>query len=189
MRSMEAIRSERLILRPFAAGDSTALAAYRSDPDVARFQSWDAPVTVAAASALIAELAAGDPHEPGWFQWAVERIDEPGLVGDLGVNLLEDERQAAIGYTMAPAFQGRGYASEAVARMLDHLFAKQGLHRVSAECDTRNGASVRLLERLGFRREAHLRSSTWSKGEWCDDYLYALLASEWSRVRSPRVPS
>lgn len=90
---------------------------------------------------------------------------------------------------MDPAFQGRGYATEAVARMLEHLFDEKGLHRVSAECDTRNGASARLLEHLGFRREAHLRSSTWSKGEWCDDYLYALLADEWSRVRSSRSVS
>jgi RimJ/RimL family protein N-acetyltransferase len=187
---MHAIRSERLLLRPFEARDARELAAYRSDPDVARYQSWDAPFALADASALIAELAAGDPEEPGWFQWAIERIDEPGIVGDLGVNLLEDEQQAAIGYTMAPAFQGRGYATEAVARMLDHLFLEQGLHRVSAECDTRNDASMGVLEHLGFRREAHLRSSTWSKGEWCDDYLYALLADEWSRAhRSSRKVS
>jgi RimJ/RimL family protein N-acetyltransferase len=183
---MDAIRSERLLLRRFDAGDVTGLAGYRSDPEVARFQSWDAPFALAEASALIAELAAGDPDQPGWFAWAIERIDEPGIVGDLGVNLLDDELQAAIGYTIDPAFQGRGYATEGVARMLDHLFDEKGLHRVSAECDTRNRASVRLLEHLGFRREAHLRSSTWSKGEWCDDYLYALLAGEWSRVRGPR---
>lgn len=186
---MDAIRSERLLLRRFAAHDASGLAAYRSDPDVARFQSWDAPFALAQASALIAGFAAGDPDEPGWFQWAIERVDEPGIVGDLGVNLLDDERQAAIGYSMDPAFQGRGYATEAVARMLDHLFDEKGLRRVSAECDTRNDSSVRLLERLGFRREAHLRSSTWSKGEWCDDYLYALLAVEWSCVRGSRSVS
>jgi RimJ/RimL family protein N-acetyltransferase len=183
---MDSIRSERLILRRFETGDAAALAVYRSDPDVARYQSWDAPFALAEAGSLIAELAAGDPDTPGWFQWAIERADEPGIVGDLGVNLLDDEQQAAIGYTMAPAFQGRGYATEAVARMLEHLFVEKGLHRVSAECDTRNDASVHVLEHLGFRREAHLRSSTWSKGEWCDDYLYALLAGEWPRVRGPR---
>lgn len=87
---MDAIRSERLLLRRFETGDVAGLAAYRSDPEVARFQSWDAPFALAEASSLIAELAAGDPDEPGWFQWAIERIDEPGIVGDLGVNLLDD---------------------------------------------------------------------------------------------------
>ena len=182
---MDSICSERLVLRRFDEGDAVGLAAYRSDPEVARYQSWDAPFTLHDASSLIAGLAVGDPGSPGWFQWAIERIDEPGLVGDLGVNLLEDEQQAAIGYTMAPAFQGRGYATEAVACMLEHLFAEKGLHRVSAECDTRNEASVRVLEHLGFRREAHLKASTWSKGEWCDDYLYGLLAEEWLRVAAP----
>ena len=95
------------------------------------------------------------------------------------MNLLEDRLQAEIGYTVAPAFQRRGYASEGVSRMLEHLLVERGLHRVRAACDCRNIASLRLLERLGFRREGHLRSSTWSKGEWCDDCLYALLAEEW----------
>jgi RimJ/RimL family protein N-acetyltransferase len=179
---MDVIRAERLLLRPFEPSDAAELAAYRSDPEVARYQGWDAPFGLEEARSLIAELAEGDPEAPGWFQWAIERIDEPGIIGDLGVNLLDDEQQVAIGYTMAPDFQGRGYATEAVARMLEHLFAEKGLHRVSAECDTRNDASMRVLEHLGFRREAHLRSSTWSKGEWCDDYLYALLADEWSRA-------
>ena len=133
------------------------------------------------AHSLIADFAGADVGGPGWFQWGVERVDEPGIVGDLGVNLLDDGKQAEIGYTIAPAFQGRGYGTEAIARMVDHLLLDRRLHRVSAECDTRNEASVRLLERLGFRREGHRRSSTWSKGEWSDDYLYAVLSDEWPR--------
>jgi RimJ/RimL family protein N-acetyltransferase len=178
---MDVLRSERLLLRRLEPADAGALAAYRSEPEVAVYQSWDAPFPLAEAHALVREFAAADPAAVGWFQWAIERLGEPGIVGDIGVNRLEDGRQAAIGYTVAPAFQRRGYAAEAVARMLDHLLVEQGLHRVSAECDTRNVASLRLLERLGFRREGHLRSSTWSKGAWSDDYLYAVLADEWRR--------
>lgn len=173
------IVSERLRLRPFAPGDAPAFSAYRSDPDVARYQSWEIPYAPAEARAFIAGIGEADVHEPGWFQWAIERLDKPGLIGDVGVNLLDDRRQAMLGYTLASGFQHRGYAAEAVGRIVDHLFAERGLERVSAECDTRNEASVRLLERLGFQREGHLRSSTWSRGEWTDDYLYGLLAEEW----------
>jgi RimJ/RimL family protein N-acetyltransferase len=178
---MDAIRSERLLLRRLAPRDADALAAYRSDPEVARYQSWETPFSLDDARSLIADLAGADLDGPGWFQWAVERVGEPGIVGDVGVNLLEDGRQAELGYTIAPASQRRGYGREAIARMVDHLLVDRRLHRVSAECDPRNEASVRLLERLGFRREGHRRSSTWSKGEWSDDYLYALLADEWRR--------
>ena len=181
MGAMPLLRSERLVLRRFQPGDAEQLAAYRSDPGVARYQSWDTPFSLEAARTLIADFASGDADGPGWFQWAVERCEQPGIVGDVGVNLLEDGQQAMIGYTIAPAFQGRGYGREVVGRVLDDLLVERELHRVSAECDTRNVASVRLLERLGFRREGHLRASTWSKGEWCDDYLYALLADDWAR--------
>jgi RimJ/RimL family protein N-acetyltransferase len=173
--------SERLRLRRFELADAPALSSYRSDPAVARYQGFDAPFPLDAARAFVDGLARADPATPGWFQWAIERLDVPGLIGDVGVHLHEDRRQAAIGYTLAPPFQRQGYASEAIARLLEHLFRDRELRRVSAECDTRNAASVRLLERLGFRREGHLSSSTWSKGEWSDDYQYGMLADEWRR--------
>jgi RimJ/RimL family protein N-acetyltransferase len=176
---MAVLRSERLRLRPFVPDDAHALAGYRSDPEVARYQGWDAPFPLEAARTLIAECAMSDAERPGWFQWALELATGDAIVGDLGVNLLEDCRQAEIGFTIAPAFQRRGYATESVSRMLQHLLVERGLHRVRAECDARNTGSQRLLERVGFRREGHLRSSTWSKGEWCDDYLYGLLAEDW----------
>jgi RimJ/RimL family protein N-acetyltransferase len=184
--------SERLRLRRFELSDAPALAAYRSDPEVARYQSFDAPFSLDAARAFIAGLGCADDASPGWFQWAIERLDEPGLIGDVGVNLLDDRRQAMIGYTLAPSFQRQGYASETIARLLEHLFGERELRRVSAECDTRNASSVRLLERLGFRREGHLRGSTFEKGEWSDDYVYGMLAEEWTRspgwsTEAPRI--
>jgi RimJ/RimL family protein N-acetyltransferase len=186
MGGMDTLRSDRLRVRRFEPGDAEALAVYRSDPDVARYQSWGASFSLESANELIAEYAGEHDDGPGWYQWAVERVDHPGIVGDIGVNLQHDRMQAVIGYTIARAFQGRGYATEIIARLLDHLLVERGLHRVTAECDTRNQASIRLLERLGLRREGHLRSSTWINGEWCDDYIYAMLRDEWVRARAIR---
>ena len=76
------IGTERLVLRRFRVSDAETLAAYRSDPDVARYQSWTAPVSLEQARALVATLAAGDPDQPGWFQYAVERTgDLPAWTG------------------------------------------------------------------------------------------------------------
>ncbi|MET7907400.1 GNAT family N-acetyltransferase [Streptomyces avermitilis] len=169
----------RLVLRKFTLGDAPALAAYRSDPEVSRYQSWESPVSTEEAERLAVTLSAGDPRDPGWFQYAVERRDVPGLIGDVGVRRSEDGRQAELGFTLARAFQGCGYATEAVARVVKFLLADEGLHRVSAACDGRNVRSAGLLERVGFRREGHLVQSTWIKGEWTDDILFGLLASEY----------
>jgi RimJ/RimL family protein N-acetyltransferase len=174
---MVLLSTRRLRLRRFRSDDVAAFAAYRSDPEIARYQSWSAPVSGQTARALVAEFAAGDPRRPGWFQYAIEHDDS--LIGDVGVNLHVNRMQAEIGYTIAAAYQRRGYATEAVHGVLEHLFSERGLHRVSAECDGRNLPSARLLERVGFRPEGCRRAHTWIKGEWTDDLLFGLLANEW----------
>jgi Acetyltransferases, including N-acetylases of ribosomal proteins len=179
------LRTRRLVLRRFRAADAPALAAYRSDPAVARYQGWTAPVPPDDVAELVREFAALDPAGPGWFQYAVQLGPGGPLIGDVGVNLHENGMQAEIGYTFAAAHQGRGYATEAVARVLEYLFTDRGLRRVSAECDARNVASARLLRRLGFTQEGCRRDHTWIHEEWTDDLLFGLLAED-RRVEGPR---
>jgi RimJ/RimL family protein N-acetyltransferase len=171
--------TERLTLRRFRASDAPALAAYRSDPEVARYQSWEAPFALEKAEAAVRAFAAGSPAEAGWFQYAIELTAEQTLIGDVAVRLHDNLRQAEVGFTLATAYQKRGYATEAVSAVLDRLFRVQRLHRVMGECDARNARSAALLERLGFTREGLLRQQTFIKGEWTDDLLFGLLATEW----------
>lgn len=170
--------TERLVIRRFRASDAEAFAAYRSDPLVARFQSWDAPISLVEAARQVARFGAGEPGVPGWFQYAVELSSAGVLIGDVGVQLHDNLMQAEIGFTLASAYQGSGYATEAVRAVLNLLFGN-GILRVSAECDARNDASARLLDRLGFRREGLRVEHTWIKGEWTDDLLFGLLARDW----------
>jgi aminoglycoside 6'-N-acetyltransferase len=174
------IRTGRLVVRRFKAGDADAFAAYRSDPEVARYQSWDAPVSSADAARYMADFAAAEEGVPGWFQYAVALRGNGTLIGDVAVCLHDNGMQAELGFTLATAHQGKGYATEAARCVLDRLFGA-GLHRVSAECDARNTASARLLERLRFRGEGCRRRHTWIKGEWTDDLLFGLLADDWHR--------
>jgi RimJ/RimL family protein N-acetyltransferase len=177
------LRTERLVLRRFRARDAAVLSAYRSDPEVSRYQSWEAPVSLAEATRLVDDLRQGEPRAAGWFQYAIERTDRGGLIGDVGVRRDDGGRQAEIGFTFAPEHQGQGYATEAVRRILDYLLIEERLHRVAADCDARNVRSARLLERVGFRLEGHTVQSTWCKGEWSDDLLFGILASEWPARR------
>jgi RimJ/RimL family protein N-acetyltransferase len=180
------IVSARVALRRFTLVDVGPFVAYRSVPQVARYQGWEAPYPRQAGEQMIAELLRLDPDTPGqWFQFAMTLRTTGELIGDLAsCTDADDERQAKIGFTLAPEFTGRGYATEGAALMLDYLFGARGKHRVRAECDPRNSASAAVLERIGMRREGWLRESTWSKGEWTDDLLYAILRSEWANRSS-----
>ena len=87
--------------------------------------------------------------------------------------------RALSGTRLHPAQWGRGYTTEAARAMIDFGFRELGLHRIWADCDPRNVASWRVLEKLGLRREAHLRQNARIKGEWVDSLLYAILDREW----------
>ncbi len=173
--------AERVVLRRFRLDDLDAFLAYRSTPEVARFQGWDAPFPAAEAERLVRQMMTDQPDTPGeWFQFAVMLRSTGELIGDCAARPDEaDGGQAEIGFTMAPGHQGRGYATEAARRLLGYLFGARAKHRVTAYCDARNAASARVLEKLGMRCEGRFRESTWAKGEWTDDLVYAILHREW----------
>jgi RimJ/RimL family protein N-acetyltransferase len=174
------ITTERLLLSRLSAADSAAVFAYRSLPEVSRYQSWE-PRTLDDAVDFVAGLASVEFDTLGtWFQFGIRLRDSGGLIGDLGVHFLEDSRQVEIGITLAPVFQGRGLGTEAVIGVLDHLFGHLGKHRVVASVDPRNEPSLRLLRRVGMRQEGHFRRSLLFKGEWADDVVFAVLGSEWA---------
>ena len=176
------LETPRLRLRHFRDTDVDAFFAYRNDPQVARWQSWDG-ITREAARDFARAFSMGGPAPPGtWFQIAVAERATDALAGDCALKLLADPPAAAeIGFTFARHFQGRGYAYEAVGRLISHLFDEFGLERVVAETDAENVRSCRLLERLGMRREGS--SSAWFKGGITEEYRYGLNRGEWRTTR------
>jgi RimJ/RimL family protein N-acetyltransferase len=178
------IESERLILRRFEDSDLSPFVAYRNDPEVAKYQAWDS-CDEQEARAFIREMKSARAGVPGgWFQFAIESKETGALIRDCALRVDEDEPyRAEIGFTLAREYQGRGFASEAVSRLLDYAFDTLGLHRVVAIADCRNAPSVALLERLGLRREEHFVENIWFKGRWADEYLYAVLKDEWLQKR------
>jgi len=173
------IATDHLILTPLSAADSAALFAYRSLPEVCRYQSWE-PASLQEAARFIADLGATAFDTPGtWFQLGIRLRESRDLIGDLGVHFLDDGEQVEIGFTLAPASQHRGLATEAVAGLLDYLFGPLGKHRVTASVDPRNTASLGLVRRIGMRQEAHFVQSVYLRGGWVDDVEFAVLAQEW----------
>jgi RimJ/RimL family protein N-acetyltransferase len=154
---------------------------YRSDSEVCRYQSFE-PGSLGDIEAFIGRLQTDEFDVPGsWFQLAIRLEDSGQLIGDFGVHFCADEpRQAEIGFTLSPHYQGRGYATEAVIGVFDHLFGPLQKRRVFASVDPRNEPSVALLKRVGMRQEAHFRKSLWFKGDWVDDMVFGILAEEWN---------
>jgi aminoglycoside 6'-N-acetyltransferase len=180
--AFDRLLTPRLVLRRFSAADADRFAAYRSVPDVARYQSWDAPYPLERAQTMIEWLGEHHPDEPGeWYQVAIAEREAPDvLVGDCGFRpRVEEPLVVDIGFTLGPAAQGRGYATEAVGELLRYLFQDRSKHKVCADCDTRNDPSWRLLERLGFSREGTLRGGYRDGDEWSHEHLYGLLADTW----------
>lgn len=185
--SFEGIQTERLRIRELRRQDAAPMYEYRSNADVARYQSWQ-PASLSEVREFIATNGEQGELAPGsWHQLAIVSPEDL-LIGDVGLHLLEDGRQLEIGITVAPAFQHRGVAAEALTAILDRLFSDRRVHRVSASIDPRNVRSIQLMRRLGFRVEAHHVQSVIIRGEWTDDVRFAILAPEWrSRPRGKPV--
>ncbi|MGL4650267.1 MAG: GNAT family N-acetyltransferase [Caldilineaceae bacterium] len=178
-RPFRGLLTSRLLLRPFRHDDVPTLIAYRNDPAVMHFQGWDA-WGEGQAHAFVAEVQEAEPGTAGqWYQFAIEERAGGVHIGDVGLHTQFDQRQHEIGYTVAPAYQGRGHAREAVGAVVDYAVRHLTSHRVTATLDDQNHASAAVIERLGFRCEAHLLQNGWYHGRWCDEYSYAILAHEW----------
>lgn len=172
------IQSERLILRPIKAEDAEAIFGYRSNATINQFQGW-IPKTIDDVHDFIRNRISPVIDQPGtWFQLAIIRKDTGELIGDVGIHFLEPE-QVEIGCTLNFAQQKNGFATEALKETLNFLFQRLNKHRIIASIDPRNESSIKLVERLGLRKEAHFRKSLWINYEWADDLVYAVLKEDW----------
>jgi RimJ/RimL family protein N-acetyltransferase len=184
------LHTPRLILRRFTADDAVPFLAYRTDPRIARYQSWES-CDGDQAQEFVRHHALQKFGEPGeWLQIAVALAETNELIGDCAVRVhANDVRQATIGGSLARRYHRRGFAVEAFSGLLDTLFAHLQLHRVLADTDVANTAAWKLMEHMGLRREGHLKQSLWFKGRWVDEYLYAICRDEWhDRPRNPSIP-
>ncbi|MER6952146.1 GNAT family protein [Nonomuraea sp. NPDC000554] len=181
------IRTERLLLRPLTAADLDAMHAYKSQPDVVRYVPYDALTRDEVAERIAGRWSQGELTAPGQvITLGIEEQHTGRLVGDVVLFWHSAEhRSGEIGYILSPEATGRGYATEASQALLRLGFDGLGLHRIIAQVDDRNAASARVLERLGFRLEAHFRENEWFKGEWSSLLVYALLDREWGAAENP----
>jgi RimJ/RimL family protein N-acetyltransferase len=140
-----------------------------------------------AASKLISEIHEGiERHD--MLKWGIALNSNDKLIGSITLFHLDfTHHRAEIGYAQGRAYWGQGYMQEALTAVINYAFDVLNLHRIEADVDPRNDASVRTLERLGFQREGYLRERWQVSGEIQDAFFYGLLRPDWvSRGTSPR---
>ena len=178
------LHTARLLLRPFDDADVNALFALHSSGHVLRY--WDAPPWIERERAERFIAGCREMAEEGnGARPAIERVFDGAFIGWCGLTRWNpDYRSASMGYCLDDAAWGHGYATEAGRALLQWAFDTLDLNRVQAETDTRNAASARVLEKLGFVREGTLREDCVVNGEVSDSWVYGLIRREW-RPSSP----
>ncbi|BBF44393.1 acetyltransferase, GNAT family [Lachnospiraceae bacterium KM106-2] len=173
---MKEIKTDRLVVRRFREEDAEDLYEYLSNPVVVKYEDYD-PFTKEAAMGE-AKRRAGDENF-----WAV-CLKEGKVIGNLYFAKSEFNTWE-LGYVFNETYWGNGYATESARALIDDAFRNEGIHRVAAECNPENQASWKLMERLGMRREGHLKNNLYfnvdEKGNpiYQDTFLYGLLREEW----------
>ncbi len=175
------LNTPRLRLRPFAQTDTDAIFALQSNPRVLRY--WDEPAWKTRSQAERFIVRCGEIEQEGaGARLAIERGDDSAFIGWCGFGGWNPVyRSARMGYCLDEAAWGQGFATEAADAVLQWAFDTLDLNRVQAETDTRNTASSRVLEKLGFVREGTLREDCIVDGEVSDSWVYGLLRREWKR--------
>jgi [ribosomal protein S5]-alanine N-acetyltransferase len=173
------LQTARLLMRPFAESDADAIYALQSNARVLRY--WDSPPWTdrGRADAFIAACREMEKDGSG-ARFAIERRRDNTFVGWCSMFRWNPVyRSLGIGYCFQEAAWGHGYATEAVRAMLQWAYGALDLNRVEAELDTRNAASARVLEKLGFMREGLRREDCIVCGEVSDSWIYGLLRRDW----------
>lgn len=173
------LETERLLIRDLTLDDKQAVFNYRSDAEANKFQSW-IPETLEDVEQFIERNNKEFNQPESWYQVLITEKDSKAVIGDIGIHFFGSENlQAELGITLNKDFQGRGYASEALKGVINFLFGDLKKHRIMASVDPENIDSLKLMERIGFRKEGHFVKSLFWKNNWTDDVIYALLREEW----------
>lgn len=174
------IETERLLLRDFRREDWRSVHEYAVDPEVFRHMPWG-PNSEDETRAFVERAIASGLEEPRLkFELAITLRSDGRLIGGGGVRAADESlRSADMGYCLRRDAWGEGVGTEVARGLVAFGFARLGVHRIWATCDTENTRSAHVLEKAGMKLEGTMRDDTWLRGQWRSSRLYSILESEW----------
>jgi len=174
------IQTTRLDIRHLELSDLSDFHIYLSNPEVTKYQGFDAMTMEQAEEFIIGNSTKYFGKAGEWVQYGIENSETRQLIGDCAIKLDQyDTRIAEIGITISHLEQKKGYAKEVLIGVLTFLFDTKEIHRVVEIVDAENIASISLLKSIGFKQEGHFIENIFFKGKWGSEFQYAMLKREW----------
>lgn len=175
------VETARLALRPFERSDIDALCAYHSLPSVQRYvlgRTRDRNEVAGVLETMRGQVSLQRPGD--MLTMAIVRRGDHRLIGHVTLNWFDATAgQGEVRFATNPSFSGNGYLTEAISKMFDLAFEHYRIHRIMVRCDGRNHHSIKLLQQMGMRLEAHYREHALFQGDWDEELHFAILDREW----------
>ena len=179
----ERIETDRLKLRLYRLEDVEDILLFASDPEWARYLPVPQPYTKSDAETFVAgQLLRDRKTEPSW---AIEHAGS--VIGGINIGFDADHRVGEIGFSIARSLWGKGLTTEAAGAVINEAFSVYSdLNRVHAPADERNVGSLRVMEKLGMRREGVMRQNRYVRGEFINTAWCGILRDEWKVCKKGR---
>ena len=174
-------KTDCLKIRELSLADLEVIHQLHSLPEIDEYNTLGIPATIQTTELLLNEwIEKQSPIPRTSYIFCIELLETNEFIGLIALNLGKlNYKIAEAWYKIHPAYWGKGYATEALAELLKFGFTTLGLHRIEAGCAVENTASIKVLEKTGMIREGSKRKILPIRGNWVDNYFYAILEEDW----------
>ena len=171
------LQTNRLVFREVSMDDVSNIHHLHSLPETDEFNTLGIPTSIQDTAIIISDWLAGQNAKPqSSYTFCLDLPDTKEFIGLIALNIGKPKYQSGeVWYKVDPKYWGKGYATEALTILLDFGFNNLKLHRIEAGCAVENIASIKVLEKVGMTREGMKRKKLPIRGEWKDNYFYAIL--------------
>jgi [ribosomal protein S5]-alanine N-acetyltransferase len=177
------LETERLVLREFYDEDLPEFFAIRSSHKVMQYMDSFPHQSYNESKEMIIQMEESFREQTG-INWAIELLTSRRLIGYIGLwRIMYDNVRAELGYSLHPDYWGKGYMKEAILAVIKFGFEELGVHGIEASVNPENRASIGLLKKLGFRKEAHFRENYYFNGDYVDSQIFCMIESDFLSVQ------
>jgi len=174
------LQTHNLFIRELTKADITNIHILHSLPQTDEFNTLGIPESIATTEKIVTDWISAQQQAPRTiYTFCIEHINTKEFIGIIGMKMGKPNYLTAeVWYKLHPSHWGNGYATEALTKLLHFAFTELKLHRIEAGCAVENIASIKVLEKVGMMREGRKRKKLPIRGEWKDNYFYAILEED-----------
>lgn len=177
-KNLPKIETENLLLRKLKLEDEHDIFEYAQDSEVTKYVMWE-PHFSSVESLYFIQIVIGQYNQNQPSSWGIEHKKDKKLIGTIGfTNWAKEHKRAEIGFVISRNYWNKGYATEALKRIIKFGFIEMQLNRIEARCEVSNVASSKVLDKVGMKCEGILRNQMFVKEKFRDYKIYSILKNE-----------